>query len=73
MRRFAPGGLRSDLGDTLSNGLSLWLHNCIRATEAHDLRSTQTHERFTQRAAGKNVFKAERLECVQENNIEITS
>ena len=71
MRRFAPDRLRSDCGDPLPNGVALRLRNCIRATEAGDLCSTQTDERLTQRAAGKNVVEAERFQGVEQHDIEI--
>ena len=49
------------------------LRNRIGAAEADDLCSLQTGEWFAQRAAGKNVFEAERFERVQQNDIQIAA
>jgi len=68
---FGPRGVGSKPSDSGANGGSLVGIDHVGSGEDHGVGAAQSGEGFSQRAAGKDVFEAERFEGVDENDVEI--
>src|SRR4051794_40824610 len=72
MRELAPGGLWREFGDSLSDRRALGGRDCVGATQTDSMCAGEAGEWLAQRAAGEDVIEAERLERVEENDVEVT-
>src|SRR3954468_20827665 len=72
MRELAPGGLWREFGDSLSDRRALGGRDCIGATQTDSMCAGEAGEWLAQRAAGEDVVEAERLQRVEQNDVEVT-
>ena len=71
MHHFAPSGVRRKPRNSLPNCCPLGGRHQIGAAQSNDVGPRQPRGRLAQQAAWKDVFEPERLQCVEENNVEV--
>src|SRR4051794_32891544 len=73
MRELAPSGLRREFGDSVLDRGALPGRDCVGSAQANSVCAGEAGEWLAECAAGKDVIEAERLERVEENDIEVAS
>ena len=71
MSNFAPRGLRREPGDSVANRAPFGCSNGIGATEDDDMRPVEILDRLAECSTGKDMLEAERLERVEQYDIQI--
>ena len=73
MGAFAPSRAWEPVVGRVANRLALLGRNGVGPAQANDMGTLQAGERLAQRAAGKHVVETERLERIEQHNVQIAS